>query len=239
MFTIVVIDVGNTSIHFAWVKNGRIMRTKLLPTAQSTSDMLMRILSKDINNNIYLCSVVPRITSFFRNLGLKLHVVGQDINVPIVSLYNKHNIGMDRLVSVYAARILYPKARIVVDFGTAITLDILSPTGTYEGGLILPGIGSTLKVLSSCALLPRKIVLRDTNALIPKNTVQSINRGVIEGFSSMLNILIKKYKKLLYLEKNTQVIITGGDAQNILSKVDFAYRYEPHLVMKGLILLAK
>ncbi|MEI8350525.1 MAG: type III pantothenate kinase [Candidatus Omnitrophota bacterium] len=238
MSTIVTIDVGNTSIHFAWVKNGRIVRTTLLPTAQSAMKSLEAVLSQDKKNTLYVCSVVPRVTALFRNLHQHVYIVGENLKVPIVSLYNKKHIGMDRLVSAYAARILYPQVRIVIDFGTAITVDFLSRTGVYEGGLILPGIGSTLRVLSSCALLPRRIILRSTQALIPRDTPQSINSGITEGFSSMVNVLVKKYKKFLCLKKNTRIVITGGDAQSILSRLDFAYSYEPFLIMKGLILLA-
>jgi type III pantothenate kinase len=143
------------------------------------------------------------------------------------------------LVGAYAAKTLYPESRIIIDFGTAITFDFLSKRGDYQGGFILPGIGSTLRVLSSCALLPDKIILRKSKTLIPKDTRESINRGIAEGFSVMLNALVKKYKRILKLSAKDKVVITGGDAKFILPKIEFSYQYEPFLVIKGMVILAK
>jgi len=235
----ITVDVGNTGVHFAWVKNHRIVRSVLLPTARATPASIASVLSRDKESALYVCSVVPRVTTLFRKLARRVYIIGEDITVPIVSLYNKKHIGMDRLVSVYGARAIYPQTRLVIDFGTAITFDFLSRANVYEGGLILPGIGSTLRVLSSCALLPRRITLRFTQTSIPRDTPQSINKGIIEGFSVMVNGLVKKYRKFLHIRNDAPIVVTGGDARSILSKLDFSYAYEPQLIMKGLILLAK
>jgi len=240
----IAIDIGNTSLHFVWMnEKGSITKIKRMPTQEVTINKLNEIFSKYKQEKIVVCSVVPRITAMFRKIkkefAVNLYIVGQDIKVPIKSLYNRRHIGMDRLVAAYAAKRIYNDARIIIDFGTAITFDILSRDGSYEGGLILPGLGSTLKVLSSCALLPRKIKVHKTAISVPKDTKDSINRGITEGFASMLNSLIEKYKKILKLKINTKVIITGGDAKFILQGLESPVIFDQFLVMKGLRLLAE
>ena len=69
--------------------------------------------------------------------------MGNNLSVPIKNLYDKKNIGMDRLLGAWSATRLYPQTRLILDFGTAITLDFVSPKKVYQGGIILPGIGST------------------------------------------------------------------------------------------------
>lgn len=240
----IVIDVGNTSLHFMWIDTrGRIVRTKTIPTQEAKIADVKEVFSRNKEENIITCSVVPRITALFRKikkeLSVNLYIVGEDIKVPIKSSYNKRHIGMDRLVAAYAAKKIYKDARIVIDFGTAITFDILSKNGNYEGGLILPGLGSTLKVLSSCALLPKKIKLHKTTISVPRDTKDSINYGITEGFASMLNSLIEKYKKILKIKKTTKVIVTGGDAKFILQSLRNPLIFDQFLVMKGLRLLAE
>jgi type III pantothenate kinase len=239
----IAIDVGNTSLHFVWIDDrGSLVRAKRMPTQEAAIMGIKEIFLRNKQETIVVCSVVPRITALFRKIKkegvVNLYIVGEDIKVPVKSFYNKRHIGMDRLVAAYAAKKIYKDARIIVDFGTAITFDILSKNGDYEGGLILPGLGSTLKVLSACALLPKKIKLRKATMSIPRDTKDSINRGIAEGFASMLNSLIEKYKKILKIKKNTKVVITGGDAKFILQSLKSPIIFDQFLVIKGLYLLA-
>ena len=235
----ILVDVGNTGLDFALVKKGKITKIKHLPAAQAKRGAIKKFLTPYSKQKILVCSVVPSITKIFKTLGYKTYIVGKDIKIPLKCLYNKKSVGMDRLVGAIAAKNIYPRARLIVDFGTAITFDFLSKQGDYLGGFILPGIGSTLGVLSSCALLPKKIKIKPTKKLIPQDTATSISKGMIEGFSSMVNGLIKKYKKILKLSPKETPIITGGDAATIAPYLNFSYIHDPKLVLKGLLFLAK
>ena len=151
---------------------------------------------------------------------------------------------MDRLVAGFAARSLYPGSRFVVDFGTATTFDVLSREGAYMGGFILPGVGSTLRVFSECALLPKKIILTPRASVrgscrIPRDTQESIQRGLLEGFTLLVNAFVNKYSKALSVSSRVPVVITGGDAVYFLKDMDFPLVYEPLLVAKGLCVLAR
>jgi type III pantothenate kinase len=237
-----LIDIGNTNINFASTKNGNIVRVYTLPTDKIDKKAIKKIIKFHLKKDILICSVVPQLTKMFKDLGAKLgvkiKVAGKDIPIPIKCLYNKKQVGMDRLVGAFAARSIYPQPRLIIDFGTAITFDFLSKKGVYLGGLILPGIGSSLKVLSSCALLPEKINLKRTQKIIPKNTEESISKGVEEGFSAMINSLVKRYKLILKLSYKEIPIVTGGAASLIMSRLNFSYIYEPLLVLKGLAILS-
>lgn len=230
----IAVDIGNTSVEFVWFKESKITKALKLPTSKISRKHIQKILSSYSKENILICSVVPKVTALFKKLGKRVSVVGEDIIVPMRCLYSKKAVGMDRLVAAYAVKVFFPRVRLVLDFGTAITLDFLSKEGDYWGGIILPGIGSTIRVLSQCALLPSRIKIAKTKVLIPKTTKESINTGLQEGFSLMINSLIKKYKKKLRISSREKIVITGGEASVIRPKLDFPYYYEPFLVAKGL-----
>jgi len=230
----VAIDIGNTSLHLAWFEEGKIGESLKFPTHKITKSFIGKLLSKYSGENILVVSVVPAITEVFESLRGRVYIIGKDIKVPIRCFYNKKRVGMDRLVGAFAARELFPKTRLVLDFGTAITLDFLSRQGDYQGGIILPGIGSTLKALSGCALLPRHLEFKKTRKLIPQDTEESISKGLEEGFSLMLNSVVDKYRRQLKISSKEVTVVTGGEASIIKSKLNFPHKYEPLLVLKGL-----
>ena len=236
----IAVDIGNTSLHFVLFNKNKIESSFKLQTEKTSELSIKKVLSKYSANKIFVCSVVPRITKLFqalkKDISIKkeIFIVNKDISVPILSFYNKKSIGMDRLVGAYAAKKIYPETRLLLDFGTAITLDFLSKKGDYLGGIILPGIGSTLKAFSNCALLPKKINFTNTKNIIPKDTNESINQGMKEGFSLMINGLVNKYAKKLKISNTKKIIITGGEAEIIIPALKFPYIYEPFLVVKGL-----
>lgn len=235
----IAVDIGNTNMHFVWFKGAKISKVKLLPTAAATSAQIKETLSPYYDETVAICSVVPAALRKFRGYARNIYLAGKNLTVPIKSLYNPKHIGMDRLVGAYAAYNIFPRARVIIDFGTAITMDFLSPKGVYQGGIILPGIGSTQQVFSRCALLPKKIVLRETARAVPRNTPESISKGIEAGFSAMLNGLFCRYKRALKITSRDRIVITGGEAVFIRPHLDFPNHYEPLLVCKGLYLLTR
>jgi len=235
----IAVDIGNTSIHISRFKKGRFGKAKKIPTVGVTKASLAKALGPKLNEKVIACSVVPKVTKIFKSLRMPVYMVGRDIRIPIVSLYDKKRIGMDRLVGAFAAGKFFPGVRLVLDFGTAITLDFLSKDHVYQGGIILPGLGSTLGVFSKCAMLPKQIKFKKIKKLIPTTTESSIAKGLLEGFSLMINSLVTKYKGKLKIAKNEKVIITGGEARVIMPGLDFPFKYEPLLVLKGLEILSR
>lgn len=191
-----------------------------------------------------LCSVVPdnlRIVerAVQRHLKLKPLVIGRDIKVPIKNKYrNPKQVGQDRLVGAFAVKELYGYPAIIIDLGTAITFDVVSFQGDYEGGMIVPGIRLSAEALfQKTALLPRIERFKIPHAMIGKETKDSILSGIFYGYGAMCRGLIDELTGKV--QGKPKVIVTGGHTRLMrrfiarkITKVDEC------LIFKGLQLLA-
>ncbi|MFZ2602788.1 MAG: type III pantothenate kinase, partial [Candidatus Omnitrophota bacterium] len=124
-------------------------------------------------------------------------------------------VGQDRLVNAYAGLTLYGAPLVVVDFGTAITFDVISKNGAYLGGMILPGLRISLAALSQQTALLPLVKLCNPKELIGRDTKYSILSGIIYGYAALTDGMIGKIKRKI--GKNALVISTGGNA-NLVSK---------------------
>ena len=244
---VLAIDVGNTNIHFAFFLGDKIVRRDSVKTVQTELALkrsVTAVLRRLKVDQVLVCSVVPSATKvlesvLFKNLKVKVQVIGRDIIVPIKNRYaNPKQVGQDRLVCAYSACELYGHPAIVIDLGTAITLDVVSTRREYLGGIIVPGIHITAETLfERTALLPL-VEITKPKYLIGKDTQGSILSGIFYGYGEMLKGLINLLSR--DAKANPKVIITGGHAKLMASyikdKIDVV---EPDLVLKGLALLAK
>ena len=163
-------------------------------------------------------------------------VVGENIKVPLTCEYNKRQIGQDRLVTAFAASVLYGLPIVIVDFGTAVTFDVVSRKKSYLGGLIVPGIKMSLESLfERTALLP-KTYLKKTVSFIGKNTQSSISSGMTYGYAALCEGMIKIFRKKI--SKNIKVIATGGDATLISRFSPSIKNVDINLSLKGLYLVS-
>ena len=132
---------------------------------------------------------------------------------------------------------MYGAPALIVDFGTAITFDIVSGKGHYLGGLILPGIAMGLGSLyEKTALLP-KVELKRARSIIGKDTVNSMRAGILFGYGAMCDGLIAKYRKIL--GRGLKVIATGGNAGLIKSYAKYIDIVDSDLTIKSLALVAE
>ena len=230
----IFVDIGNTTVYFSIRKSGREVKNFRIPTYKLNRKRLKGILERFSSSKIIICSVVPNLTKLFKKVGKtkEVIVIGEDVKVPISSLYNPKEVGSDRLLCAFAAKKIFSRAK----------LDFISSKGEYLGGFIFPGIESAYKSLSGCALLGKrvKVDLKVLKRKIPKTTSQSINKGIIEGFALLINSWVEKYRRWIAksgrLSKDN-IIITGGGAKFLLKKLNFPYIYEPHLIFKGMRIL--
>jgi len=190
-----------------------------------------------------ICSVVPKVSMILENdinniVGKRPKVVGRDIMVPIKNRYrDPKQVGQDRLVNAYAGIILYGAPLIAVDFGTAITFDVISRDKEYLGGMILPGIQISLNALArDTALLP-KIKVGRPKEFIGKDTSSSMLSGVVYGFSALTLQMIKFLKHKI--GNNAFTIGTGGDVSLIKRYCNTFDAVDKDLTLKGLNLLRK
>jgi type III pantothenate kinase len=192
-------------------------------------------------DKVIISSVVPlalsRVLVCLKRVGLRdIEVTGKDVIVPIRNLYRKAGeVGQDRLVNAYAARKFYGAPCVVVDFGTAITFDVVSGKGEYLGGLILPGISMGLKSLyEKTALLPR-VELKPARHIIGKDTVSSMRGGILFGYGALVNGLSVKYRAIL--GPKTRIIATGGNSRLIRRYAASIDVVDEDLTLKGLLFL--
>jgi type III pantothenate kinase len=236
---LLAIDIGNTNMTFGIIKGkNRIIRSFDIPSTSYDLSRLKPLLRYFTIDNAIICSVVPKLTrrlsSDLKNIVKgSVIVVGRDIRVPIRNLYKyPFQVGQDRLVNAYAASEIYGIPVICVDYGTAITFDLVSKSKAYLGGLIMPGLRISLEVLNnSTALLPR-VKLSVPGRLIGNQTKESMLSGVVFGAAAMTNGIIAMLKKKL--GNNSRVVATGGNAGMVAKYCPALTRIDPQLTLKGL-----
>ncbi|WP_028949741.1 type III pantothenate kinase [Sulfurihydrogenibium subterraneum] len=246
------IDVGNTTVEFGLIKNlDEIHSMKFSTDLEKTSDdwilnidFFVRYFlreKKDIKH-IIISSVVPNIDTTIRIALLKYFdknplFIGKDLKVPIKINYDDTSqVGVDRLLNSYASLHITKPPILCIDFGTAITFDVVNKKGEYDGGLIFPGMETSLKCLfSKTAKLP-KVSLERPDSVVGKNTVNSIQSGIYYGYLSLVEGIIEKVEE--NYKERFNIILTGGNANIIASSLKRKFIFEPKLPMKGIFYLA-
>src|SRR5439155_23486396 len=141
------------------------------------------------------------------------NVTGVSINYP-----RPNPIGPDRLANAVAVRHKFGAPAVVVDFGTAVTFDVVNAKGEYVGGIIAPGLSAMTDYLhEKTALLP-KIKIREVKAIIGKNTEQAMLIGAVHGYRGLIRGLLAELKTALRC-KRLPVVATGGYAELIASRM--------------------
>ncbi len=245
---ILTIDIGNTNINFGIFRKEKLSkRFNILTDEVKISGALpkryVNILKSEQIDDAIICSVVPELVSRIKQsivgmLSCSVKLVGKDIVVPIKNLYsNPSEVGQDRLVNAYAAKKLYSSPAIVIDFGTAITFDVININGEYGGGIIFPGLKISLDALVKKTSLLPNVNISKPRDFIGKDTVSSMQSGFYYGYKYFIEKMIYQLKKEINC-KNTIVIGTGGDIvflKPLLKKyVDI---FDVNITLKGLELL--
>ncbi|MFH0912972.1 MAG: type III pantothenate kinase [Candidatus Omnitrophota bacterium] len=239
---LLAIDIGNTNINCAVFKKQKIIKRFAISTKDYRLRKIIKALGKlDIRDSI-ICSVVPALTRIIRKDLTRLfhkppYIIGKDIKVPVKNLYRKaRQVGQDRLVNAYAGIVYYGAPLIVVDFGTAVTFDVVSKDKEYSGGIIFPGLEISLDALSErTALLPR-IKLRTPGELIGRDTVNSMLSGIVYGFAALTDDLVVRIKTRI--GKAAHVIGTGGSINLVSKYCKGVDKIDRDLTLKGLNLIA-
>src|SRR5947209_18209966 len=232
---LLVVDVGNTQTHFGVFPDGGEQvaeHWRFATVRQSTGDELGAALAnllalgelsfEDLNRSI-VSSTVPQLSEQWtimaeRYLGHRMLVVGPSIRTGMpIRIDNPREVGADRLVNAVAA---YERVRdtcVVVDFGTAITYDAVSPAGEYLGGIITPGAEISIEALYERAAKLPKVELGEPRALIGKSTVDAIRSGIVFGFAGQVEGIGRRLRG--ELGPDTPVIATGGWAPALVPYV--------------------
>jgi type III pantothenate kinase len=243
---ILLFDIGNTHTHIG-LADGRRVRQQADIRTQAWFDgaaaaRVKKFAGKNKITGAALCSVVPRATpcvckmvrATWRLATLELTpktLRGVGIDYP-----RPNSIGPDRLANAVAARQRFGAPVVVVDFGTAVTFDIVSSRGDYIGGIIAPGLAAMTDYLhEKTALLP-KIKIREVKSVVGKSTEEAMLVGAVHGYRGLIRELIGELKRGLPA-KNLPVVATGGYAKLIAAKLPEISAVAPDLTLEGLRLV--
>lgn len=240
---IVLFDIGNTNTHLGIANNRRVTKQADIPTKEwlngGVKDALMKFAGRNPIEGAALCSVVPRTTPLVLKAAWQLWRVdalelspktvrGVGIDYP-----KPKSIGPDRLANAVAARHHFGAPSVVVDFGTAVTFDVIDRAGNYVGGIIAPGLAAMTDYLhEKTALLPR-IQIREASNPIGKSTEHAMLVGAVHGYRGLIRGLLAELKRELKTQR-LPVIATGGYAKLIASKLPEIAAVRPDLTLEGL-----
>ena len=231
------IDIGNTSLKKASFSNSKVSNIKHINYSKNNFNKLFFSLKKDLDkyDNIYICSVVPEFDIIIKKqLSIsKIHFIKKGLLKSYVhKSVNLKQLGIDRLVNVFSVSQIYPKNKnfIIIDLGTATTLDLII-NSQYFGGAILPGLKTSYANLISLASGINSISFQELNDVIGKDTKGALLSGFNTGYKLMIEAYIKKLISIYKLR--FKVIFTGGYASNILNK-QTKYLYKEDLTLLGI-----
>jgi type III pantothenate kinase len=229
---LLVVDVGNTQTHFGVIERGETEvaeHWRFSTVRESTGDELGAALSnllalrglsfEDVDASI-VSSTVPQLSEQWtamaeRYLSHTMLVVGPSIRTGMpIRMDNPHEVGADRLVNAVAAYERLRRSCIVVDFGTAITYDIVSDAGEYLGGIITPGAEISIDALYERAAKLPKVELAEPRSLIGKSTVDAIRSGIAFGYAGQVEGIVGRLRE--ELGEDVKVILTGGLARVVV-----------------------
>ena len=248
------IDIGNTNIVFGVTDKNKILYHWRIRTQKTvTSDEIgitvtnffesVGLKSADISN-IIVTSVVPALLNTVEQLSnryfsIKPMIVDHGTNTGMPIRYdNPGEVGSDRIVNAVGAYEKYRRGLIVVDLGTATTFDYISKDGHFMGGPIAPGVLISCEALfQKASKLPRIEIFSRPDNIITRDTVSSMNAGIIYGYAGLIDGIVNRIKK----ESGEELIVlaTGGLAPLICDVSETIDHVEEFLTLQGLIAIFK
>jgi len=243
---IALFDIGNTHTHAGLAGGGKILRHIDIPTAGWKTGAAQRVAAKFFGakaiSGAALCSVVPAATprvcqfvksKFKADCFVLTHKTARGVGVDYP---RPATIGPDRLANAIGVIHFCGAPAVVVDFGTAVTFDVVDKRGCYVGGVIAPGLNAMTDYLhEKTALLPR-IKIRETTSVIGRNTEEAMLIGAVHGYRGLARELILELKKALGVRR-LPVVATGGYAELIAAGLPEITSVMPELTLEGLRLV--
>lgn len=250
---LLAIDIGNTNIVIGCIHEDRILfKARIATELHRTSDQygveIKNMLEafgvcKDDIEDCIISSVVPPVfnsvkTGVLKVIGKQPMVVGPGLKTGLnIHVDVPSQVGSDRIVIAVAALAEYTAPLILMDLGTATTIEVIEPDNLYMGGVIIPGVKTSLDALVSHAAQIPGISLEKPKQVIGKNTVDCLRSGMMHGTASMIDGIIERMEE--ELGHPSTLIATGGMAQFIMPLCQHSIILEKDLLLKGLNLIYK
>jgi type III pantothenate kinase len=243
---LLAVDVGNTETVFGLYEGPELgERWRIATEAQRTGDELGALLSDFLDlsalDGICLSSSVPRLVREYEHMAERwaqapLLVLGPGVATGIAIHYDDpRELGSDRLANAVAARERFSAPVIVVDFGTSTNFDIVGPDGDFVGGVLAPGIETSMEALFRRAARLVKVDYVEPPHVIGKTTEQALRSGLVYGFAGQVDGIVAAIRGELGTE--ARVVATGGLAELIAPHSRTISEVEPFLTLDGLRLI--
>ena len=237
--TYLLIDNSNTRTKFVLSTPEALLKERrMIPTREVSEERLDDALKGLHYDAAVVCSVVPRVADVLRNwLTRPSHFLSCDSRLGVgIDYPSPRQIGADRLANAAGAVAYYGYPCIVVDFGTAVTFDVIGPERTYLGGAIAPGLASMGDYLArNTALLPA-IEPHEPKHAIGTSTVEAMHSGAVYGYRGMVKEILAKLEE--EMGRRPTVVATGGDAALIARGVPRIDHVDPDITLNGLRMVA-
>lgn len=250
---LLAIDIGNTNITLGlWDGQAWRLQWRLRTVHDKTVDeygIYLKMLLSEVGltgavSGVIFSSVVPPLSKTFsavceRYLGCTPQQVSAEIDTGIrVATENPAEVGADRIVNAVAAYHLYPGACIIVDMGTATTLDVVSAEGALLGVIIAPGLDLAAEALTGRAAQLSRVALEAPPHVLGRNTVHAMQSGLIYGYTCLIEGLIWRLQAEVEMGAPT-VVGTGGMINLITPHTEAIEQVEPWLTLTGLRLISE
>lgn len=248
---ILVIDIGNTHTVFGFVLDSKIkIHWRITSSLARTEDEIGILLKDYFQHSDYefadvtgvcISSVVPDLSQVYvwmsqKYLGIDALIISSDLDLGMnVNYKDPMAVGADRLCNSVAGIKKYGKPLIILDFGTATTFDCIDVNGDYVGGVIAPGIETSIGALHRMAAKLPRIELKIPDFVIGRTTEESIQIGILRGTIHSVEGIIKDLRA--ELGQSAKVIATGGLAKVIAIKTDIIDEVDPFLCLEGIALI--
>lgn len=247
-----IVDIGNSNTVIGLYKDDILVKRWRIATDrnQTVDDISSKIhslmmFSKIEISDIAFCiisSVVPTWNHIWERFAIEFldvkplflkHTTNAGIKI---NIDNPHEVGADRIANAVAAASLYKEGSFIIDSGTAITLDIITPQKEYIGGAIMPGIIISMEAMSlKTAKLPRFELDRPAKA-VGRSTLQGLQSGIFFGFIGMVDRVIEE--SLKEVDFKPKIISTGGLAGALTTASKYISEFDRDLTLKGLNIIA-
>lgn len=246
---LLAIDVGNTQTAVGIYADRDLLHEWRISTEREATvdelaarhDQLLRLRGASLGDldDLVVGSVVPSLTAAYQDLAGKYLerdalVLGPGVRTGIaLKIDNPRELGADRLANAVSAFARYGTACVVVDFGTATTLDVVSATGEYVGGVIAPGLETSLEALSSRAARLINVDLVPPPRVVGRSTVEAMQSGLVYGTVDQVDGLVRRAVE--ELDPPVAVVATGGLAELVVPLSSQITDHVPELTLEGLL----
>ena len=237
-----LVDISNSYAKFAFASKRRVWAPARIATSELSSGVVSGFLARRKVRKVVVSSVVPAKNSAISKAAKeKANVIWLDWKLTLgveIDYAKPRSIGADRLANAAAVAELYGCPAIVVDFGTAVTFDIVSERRSYVGGVIAPGLEAMTNFLyQRTALLPR-LSLKEPRHAVGKSTIEAMLSGAVFGYRGLVREILARIKAEQFPRKKVYVVATGGYARLIAGRLPEIGVIRPHLTLEGLRIVA-